>query len=392
MGAGSKPPQKAPAQIGPGRKKKPASALGDFLDRSYSSAGQAVVNWYQSPLAQWLTSGVLADGLEPQVAGDVAQGIPCQPHLEGDLMPRIRTIKPEFFKHSGLFDAEKETELPLRLGFAGLWTCCDRAGRFKWRPRELKLDALPYDECDFSRVLDALATRGFIVKYACGTDFYGYVPSWSAHQFLNNKEPDSKLPQPPLDEHVTPLPVRVDDATDTRGVKEGKEIGKDIGNIQKPSPKPRKRRVSEDGMVHSENPRHKALKAAIETYWKSRNEIPMPWDGSEGAQLGMWESANPKVTTEQFTMFLRNRFKSEVNHSERPSKWIRNITSFANGPLNEYGKPIKPNGGFHGRENANDIAVRESIAADQAGIGPHGDGAGSEDGLFSHFRVRQTPS
>jgi hypothetical protein len=73
-------------------------------------------------------------------------------------MGRIRTIKPEFFKHSGLFDGERETGLPLRLGFAGLWTCCDREGRFKWRPRELKLDALPYDECDFSLVLDALAS------------------------------------------------------------------------------------------------------------------------------------------------------------------------------------------------------------------------------------------
>ncbi|GAA4169527.1 hypothetical protein [Shinella granuli] len=81
-------------------------------------------------------------------------------------MARIRTIKPEFFKHEGIFDAEQETGLPLRLAFAGLWTQCDREGRFAWRPRQLKVDILPYDELDFLRVLDALATRGFIVKYA----------------------------------------------------------------------------------------------------------------------------------------------------------------------------------------------------------------------------------
>jgi hypothetical protein len=34
-------------------------------------------------------------------------------------MARIRTIKPEFFRHGGLFDAEIETGLPLRVAFAG---------------------------------------------------------------------------------------------------------------------------------------------------------------------------------------------------------------------------------------------------------------------------------
>jgi hypothetical protein len=70
-------------------------------------------------------------------------------------LARIRTIKPEFFRHADLYEAEKETGLPLRLAFAGLWTAADREGRFKWRPRELKLDCLPHDDVDFSRVLDA---------------------------------------------------------------------------------------------------------------------------------------------------------------------------------------------------------------------------------------------
>jgi hypothetical protein len=138
---------------------------------------------------------------------------------------RIRTVKPEFFEHSGLYDAEQETGLPSRLGFAGLWTCCDREGRFKWRPRELKLDVLPYDDCDFSRVLDALATRGFLVQYESGTEVFGYIPSWKDHQFVNNKEPKSKLPEPSCNEHLDACftrDERVEDANGTRGVKEGK--------------------------------------------------------------------------------------------------------------------------------------------------------------------------
>ncbi len=111
-------------------------------------------------------------------------------------MARIRTIKPELFRHEELFELERETGLPIRLAFAGLFTCCDREGRFEWKPRQLKLDVLPWDECDFSRVLDALRTRGFIKKYASQGREYGYIPSWHKHQIVNNREKESELPNP----------------------------------------------------------------------------------------------------------------------------------------------------------------------------------------------------
>lgn len=134
-------------------------------------------------------------------------------------MARIRTIKPEFFKHEDLFDAEKETGLPLRLAFAGLWAVCDREGRFEWRPRAIKTDVLPYDDVDFSRVLDALATRGFVVRYRVDGKDYGYVPGFSRHQVINNRESDSKLPEPPQDadihDYSTPA-AHVNDASTTR--------------------------------------------------------------------------------------------------------------------------------------------------------------------------------
>ena len=129
-------------------------------------------------------------------------------------MSRIRTIKPEFFKHEGLFDLELSSGLPVRLAFAGLWTCCDREGRFKWRPRSLKSEILPYDDCDFSRVLDALATRGFLVRYALPeekNELFGFIPSWKSHQFVNNKEAKSDLPEP-----LEPLWILDVDACGTR--------------------------------------------------------------------------------------------------------------------------------------------------------------------------------
>lgn len=109
---------------------------------------------------------------------------------------RIRTIKPEFFLHEGLFTLEKETKLPVRLAFIGLWCAADRDGRFKWEPRRLGIQIMPYDTVDFSRVLDALTTRGFVVKYASGTAFFGFIPSFGKHQIINNREKESELPDP----------------------------------------------------------------------------------------------------------------------------------------------------------------------------------------------------
>ena len=109
---------------------------------------------------------------------------------------RIRTIKPEFFHHEGIFEAELQSKLPLRLAFIGLWCAADREGRFKWEPRRLGVQILPYDNVDFSRVLDALTTRGFIAKYASGNAYYGVIPTFPRHQVINNREKESELPEP----------------------------------------------------------------------------------------------------------------------------------------------------------------------------------------------------
>lgn len=111
-------------------------------------------------------------------------------------MGRIRTVKPELFTHEELFAAEKETGLPIRLAYIGLFTVCDREGRFKWEPNRLKLAVLPYDTCDFERVLDALLTRGFVVKYAHAARLYGVIPTFGTHQVINNRESASILPEP----------------------------------------------------------------------------------------------------------------------------------------------------------------------------------------------------
>lgn len=131
---------------------------------------------------------------------------------------RIRTVKPEALLDEDLWDLEHESGYPIFRAFIGLWCYADREGRFDWRPRPLGAVILPYwdgvvrcrdcgevvEEADFSRVLDALVTRGFLVRYASGTRDdttpgcreHGAVRTFKAHQAINGKEADSKLPDP----------------------------------------------------------------------------------------------------------------------------------------------------------------------------------------------------
>lgn len=114
---------------------------------------------------------------------------------------RIRSIKPELFDDEELWDLGRDTGLPVLQAFEGLWCYSDREGRFEWRPRALKSKILPYWDGDMCLVLEALASKSFIVRYTVDGKDYGYVRSFKEHQFPNNKEPKSELPSP--DQHAT---------------------------------------------------------------------------------------------------------------------------------------------------------------------------------------------
>jgi len=293
-------------------------------------------------------------------------------------MGRIRTIKPEFFKHSGLFDAERETGLPLRVAYAGIWTCCDREGRFKWRPRELKLDVLPYDDCDFSRVLDVLHARGFLIKYTSGTEHFGAILSWKGHQFINNKEPQSVIPEPPknelFDASIT-RGIHLEDPSETRGVKEGE--GNVDGKELKPSQEKAKRTKDPNCKTALRKKKHGEFKDAIKAYWIHTNgDLEMPWAEAEGMQLDLWLKASPNATLQDFRRMLYNRSLSQVNQTERPSKWIRNVTDFWK-PVDRFNKPPE-RANSNGKGHSNLAALNESLAEDGYHAsyqdGPDGDG------------------
>ncbi len=109
-------------------------------------------------------------------------------------MARIRTIKPEFFTHSGL----GELSAHHRLLFAGLWTQADRDGRLKDDPKKLKVVLLPYDDVDVDAMLTGLAEyeEAFITRYEVKGEKYIQINNFLDHQHPHIKEPQSTMPAP----------------------------------------------------------------------------------------------------------------------------------------------------------------------------------------------------
>lgn len=121
-------------------------------------------------------------------------------------MARIRTIKPEFFRHEQLQDLESQhPQSYIMLVYAGLWTQCDMGGVFTWKPRHLKLDILPFLEYDIIKSLEILLEYKFVVKFT-GDDGkeYGYIPSFLDNQHIPTKEKQQGYRYPAFDK-ATPI-------------------------------------------------------------------------------------------------------------------------------------------------------------------------------------------
>lgn len=120
-------------------------------------------------------------------------------------MPRIRSIKHGFFTNDRLADCS-----PLaRLLFIGLWTLADREGRLEDRPRKIKAELLPFDECDVDKLLGELAERGFVTRYEVAGKPLLEIVNFTKHQNPHKMEAASEFPapiQPRKDEESREMP------------------------------------------------------------------------------------------------------------------------------------------------------------------------------------------
>lgn len=114
-------------------------------------------------------------------------------------MARIRTVKPDFFRHETLQDLEIANPgmYPMMV-FQALWGHCDSKGRFEWKPRMLKLDILPFLPFDMAKTLEILKSAGMLHQYEVDGKQYGIIETFEKHQRLTGKEATEgeKYPEP----------------------------------------------------------------------------------------------------------------------------------------------------------------------------------------------------
>lgn len=166
-------------------------------------------------------------------------------------MARIRTIKPEFFRHEGLQDLERDNPGSyVMLAFAGLWTLCDKAGRFEWKPRTIKLDVLPFLDFDMGTTLTLLERFSYVRRYEVDGKLYGVIPSFEEHQRINGKEAQEPARHPEPVEFIEPhaersngeatgKQLRSQEGKGREREKEGEKEGKGNGSLATTAAPPR---------------------------------------------------------------------------------------------------------------------------------------------------------
>jgi uncharacterized phage protein (TIGR02220 family) len=110
-------------------------------------------------------------------------------------MARARNIKPAFFTNDDLGEIE-----PIgRLLFIGLWTIADHNGNIEWRPKKIKAQLFPYDECNIEKLAIYLEQYRFIRFYSASESTYLNIVNFSTHQNPHKNEKAKGTKIPPID-------------------------------------------------------------------------------------------------------------------------------------------------------------------------------------------------
>lgn len=104
-------------------------------------------------------------------------------------MSRIRYIKPGFWRNDRL----AECSFQGRLLFIGLWNFADRDGFVENRPKRIKADIFPYDDCDVPGLLSELEGHGFIAITNLGGEEVIQIANWHRHQRPHHQEAPSRF-------------------------------------------------------------------------------------------------------------------------------------------------------------------------------------------------------
>jgi len=188
---------------------------------------------------------------------------------------RSRNLKPGYFKNEILCELD-----PLaRILFSGLWCMADREGRLEYRPKRIKVEILPYDNCNIEKLLQQLS-KDFITIYEVCGEKYIQINKFKEHQNPHIKEAASTIPAP--EKHS----ASTIQAPDEHGSRPAESL---ILNPESPLLNPESRDIAESDKNHSPPP---APFISIPLNDKTEFVVTFP-------MIEEWKNLFPKVDIEQ---------------------------------------------------------------------------------------------
>lgn len=106
-------------------------------------------------------------------------------------MPRIRTIKPEFWTDDKIVELSPWA----RLLYIGLWNFADDNGVLEHKPKQIKMRIFPADEIEIDPLILELEKLSLIQCYEVDNQKYIICPNLAKHQVID-KPRKSNLPLP----------------------------------------------------------------------------------------------------------------------------------------------------------------------------------------------------
>lgn len=140
-------------------------------------------------------------------------------------MPRIRTIKPEFWRNEDLSAVSPEAALLA----IGLLNYCDDEGYFNANAKLIESDVFPLRELSGSCpvLIDELHRIGYLAFFSASDGKrYGQVVNFEKHQVINKKNISRIKPliDLPEDYGSCPVMVKVGKERKGKGMEQGKEV------------------------------------------------------------------------------------------------------------------------------------------------------------------------
>lgn len=174
-------------------------------------------------------------------------------------MPRIRTVKPEFWADEKLAGMPRDARLLL----IGLLNFADDDGRMRGSPMLIRAQVFPYDlDVNTESLLGILAEGSIIVRYEVGGESYIWIRNFKKHQRIDHPS-ESVLPPPPRPHSVKPRRTIAEGSTQEGKGKEEEGKGEE-GNGTLPEPQ------AASGEKGRTIPTRKAYEAAFEQRWGTK--------------------------------------------------------------------------------------------------------------------------